>query len=89
MILEEEPEISEADALEKCIQEKAEEEPAAEILPAEAAEIVRERWTQGIELLPSGFAHGENKRTRNNFRGFPCAVNNQLRTGADKGNPTV
>ena len=21
--------------------------------------------------------------------GFPCAVNNQLRTGADKGNPTV
>jgi len=21
--------------------------------------------------------------------GFPCAVNNQLRTGADKGNPTA
>lgn len=23
------------------------------------------------------------------FRGFSCALNNQLRTGADKGNPTV
>ena len=40
-------------------------------------------------LVDSGFAHGENCRTRNAFRGFPCAVNNQLRTGADKGNPTV
>ena len=39
--------------------------------------------------VDSGFAHGENCRTRNAFRGFPCAVNNQLRTGADKGNPTV
>ena len=39
--------------------------------------------------VDSGFAHGENCRARNVFRDFPCAVNNQLRTGADKGNPTV
>ena len=39
--------------------------------------------------VDSGFVHGENCRIRNVLRGFPCAVSNQLRTGADKGNPTV
>ena len=28
-------------------------------------------------------------RTWNALRGVPCAANNHLRTGADKGNPTV
>ena len=33
--------------------------------------------------------HGENCRARHAFRGFPGAVSSQLRTGVDKGNPTV
>ena len=37
----------------------------------------------------SGFLHGETCRTRNTFRGSPCAVNNHLRTEADKGHPIV
>ena len=40
-------------------------------------------------LVDGGFVHGENCRLRNAFRGFPCAMSNQLRTGADKGYPTV
>ena len=32
--------------------------------------------------------HGTSCWARNAL-GYPCAVNNQLRTGADKGNPTV
>ena len=40
-------------------------------------------------LVDSGFVHGENCWTRNVFWDCPCAMNNQLRTGADKGNPTV
>ena len=39
--------------------------------------------------VDSGILHGENCRARHAFRGFPCAMNNQLITGADKGNPTV
>ena len=39
-------------------------------------------------LVDSGSGHGEICQTRNSF-GFPYAVNSQLRTGADNGNPTV
>ena len=49
-------------------------------------ELSRGYWTL---LVDSGLAHGENYQARNASRGCPCAVNNQLRTGADKGNPTV
>ena len=38
------------------------------------------RWSQarrGLRAEERGFGY------------FPCAVNSQLRTGADKGNPTV
>ena len=38
---------------------------------------------------PIKVAHGETCRTRNVCWDLPCAVNNQLRTGADKGNPIV
>ena len=49
-------------------------------------ELSRGYWTL---LVDSGLAHGENYQARNFFRDLPCAVNNQLRTGADKRNPTV
>ena len=40
-------------------------------------------------LVESGFSHGEDCQTWNVFRDVPCAANNHLRTGADKGDPTV
>ena len=40
-------------------------------------------------LVESGFSHGEDCQTWNVFWDVPCAANNHLRTGADKGDPTV
>ena len=39
--------------------------------------------------VDSGFVHGEDCRTRNAFRCFPCAASNQLKTRADKEIPIV
>ena len=49
-------------------------------------ELSKSYLTLPVEI---GFAHGDNCRTRNAPRGCPCAVNNQRRTGADRGIPLL
>ena len=49
-----------------------------------------EPWLLDAFWVNSGLAHGDDGRGGTKASAcFPCTVNNQLRTGADKGNPTV